>query len=66
MSDEEPVVDANFRENVGSLMWIANQTRPDISNAVRAIARSSHNPKELHVTAATKVLEYLGTTATWA
>ena len=33
VSDEEPVVDTNFREIVGSLMWIANQTKPDISNA---------------------------------
>ena len=32
-----------FREVVGSLMWIANQTRPDISNAVRAVARHSHD-----------------------
>ena len=63
VSDEEPVVDANFREIVGSLMWIANQTRPDISNAVRAIARFSHNPKEVHVKAARKVLEYLSATA---
>ena len=63
VSDEEPVVDANFREIVGSLMWIANQTRPDISNAVRAIARFSHDPKEVHVKAARKVLEYLSATA---
>ena len=57
------MVDANFREIVGSLMWIANQTRPDISSAVRAIARFSHNPKEVHVKAARKVLEYLSATA---
>ena len=49
------MVDANFREIVGSLMWIANQTRPDISNAVRAIAWFSHDPKEVHVKAARKV-----------
>ena len=52
-------MDANFHEIVGSLMWIANQTRPDISNALRAIARFSHGPKEVHVKAARKVLEYL-------
>ena len=38
---DEPAGGANFREIVGSLiMCIANQTRPDISNAVRAIGRS--------------------------
>ena len=63
MSDEEPAVDANFREIVGSLMWIANQTRPNISDAVRAIARFSHDPKEVHVKAARAILEYLNATA---
>ena len=63
VSDEEPAVDANFREIVGSLMWIANQTRPNISNAVRAIARFSHDPKEVHVKAARTTLEYLSATA---
>ena len=56
-------MDVNFREIVGSLMWIANQTRSDISNAVRAIARFSHNPKEVHLKAARKILEYLNATA---
>ena len=57
MSDEEPAVDAKFREIVGSLMWITNQTRPDISDAVRAIARFSYDPKEVHVEAVKKMLE---------
>ena len=47
MNDEEPAADANFREILGSLEWIANQTRPDISNAVRVIARFSRDPKEI-------------------
>ena len=63
VSDEEPVMDANFREIVGSLMCIANQTRPDISNAVRAIAWFSHDPKGVHVKATRKVLEYLSAIA---
>ena len=58
MSDEDPAVDASYREMVGSLMWIANQTRPDIANAVRAVARfSSHGPKEVRVEAAGKIIE---------
>ena len=37
--------------------------RPDISNAVRAIARFSHDPKEVQVKAAKKMLECLSATA---
>ena len=59
VSDEEPVVDASFRDVVGSLLWIANQTRPDISNAVRAIAWFSHGPQEVHVKAYRKVTQVL-------
>ena len=63
ISEDETVVDVPFREVVGSLMWIANQTRPDIANAVRAVARFSHDPKEIHWKAACKILEYLKATA---
>ena len=63
MSDEDPAVDASYREMVGSLMWIANQTRPDIVNAVRAVARFSHDPKEVHVEAARKIIECLSAMA---
>ena len=45
---EETVEDVPFCEIVGSLMWIANQTRPDVVNAVPAIARFSHDPKANH------------------
>ncbi|CAM9850875.1 unnamed protein product [Sphacelaria rigidula] len=43
---------------MGSLMWIANQTRPDIANAVRAVARFSHEPRLTHYKAAQKILQY--------
>lgn len=42
---DEPEGDLSFRELVGSLVWLANQTRPDNSNIVRAVARCSHAPK---------------------
>ena len=57
VSHEKTVVDVPFREVVGSLTWIANQTRPDIANAVRAIARFSHDPKSIRYEAAQKILE---------
>ena len=44
-------------------MWIANQTRPDITIAVRAMARFSHVPKLLHCKAAQTILVYLNATS---
>ena len=63
VSGEETVVDVSFRQIVGSLMWIANQTRPDIADAVRAIARFSHDPKPIHYKSAQKILGYLNATS---
>ena len=63
VSDEESAEGVPFREEVGSLMWVANQTRPDIANAVRAVARVSHDPKKTHWKAARKILDYLRATA---
>ena len=63
MSDEDKAVEASYREIVGSLMWVANQTRPNIANAIRAAARLLHDPGEVHVKAARKIIKYLsGTT----
>ncbi|CAB1113542.1 unnamed protein product [Ectocarpus sp. CCAP 1310/34] len=61
--EDEGAGDVPFRDVVGSLMWIANQTRPDISNAVRAVARHSHEPNKSHWKAAQKILNYLLETA---
>ena len=44
-------------------MWLANQTRPDILNAVRTVARYSHAPKLLHWRAALHVLMYVRLTS---
>ena len=55
----EPDVDKPFRSLVGHLMWLANQTRPDILNTVRTVARYSHAPKLVHWQAALHVLMYV-------
>ena len=44
--DEETVWP--FRELVGGLMWLAISTHPDISNAVRSVARYCSTPKAVH------------------
>ena len=56
---DETDVEEPLRSLVGHLMWLANQTRPDILNAVRAVARYSHSPKRLHWQAAMHVLMYV-------
>ena len=48
-----------FRELVGCLMWLANQTRADIANAVRAVARYTNSPRDIHWKTAVGVLEYV-------
>ena len=61
----EPDVDEPFRSLVGHLMWLANQTRPDILNVVRAVARYSHAPKLVHWKAALHILMYVRFTSSY-
>ena len=55
----EPNVHEPFRSLVGHLMWLVNQTRPDILNAVRAVAWYSHAHKFVHWKAALHILMYV-------
>ena len=55
--ENEPVGDSPFRGLVGCLMWRANQTRRDIANAVRAVARYASKPREVHWSTAIGILE---------
>ena len=55
---EEPDVDHPFRELIGALLWIARLSRPDILNAVRAVARYCSAPKMVHWRAAVGILGY--------
>ena len=55
----EPEGDWPYREAVGSLMWLSTMTRPDISNAVRAVACHSHNPTDRQWKTVLKIMAYL-------
>ena len=51
-----------FHELVGGLMWLAISTRPDISNAVRSVARYCSAPKVVHWKSALGILAYISGT----
>jgi hypothetical protein len=54
---------AGFAEIVGSLLYVANCTRPDIAHAVSVLSRHMANPTSAHLSAAKCVLRYLAGTA---
>ena len=60
--DNEPGGDWPVREAIERLMWLSTMTRPDITNAVRAVARYAHEPTERLCQAITKILSYLNGT----
>ncbi|KAJ3543106.1 hypothetical protein NMY22_g3260 [Coprinellus aureogranulatus] len=51
---------------LGSLMYLATGTRPDIAFAVYKLAQYAANPKPLHWTAVKRIFRYLKGTRTWA
>ena len=57
------MVDIPYRSLVGSLMYFAVCTRPDLSMAVSALSRYSLNPQMVHWEAAKRVLRYVKGTA---
>ncbi len=50
---------ASYRSIVGSLMYVATCTRPDISFAVGELGRFTHQPTQTHLTAVKRVIRYL-------
>lgn len=48
-----------YRNLIGSLMYLATSTRPDIAHAISALSQFNENPGEEHWKAAKRVLRYL-------
>ena len=57
------VTPENYRTVVGSIQYLANATRPDISHAARELASHTNSPSPVHCAAALRVLLYLKGTA---
>lgn len=61
---DKPLPEENrYAELIGSLMYLATQTRPDIAFAVGVLARHVAAPEEQHMAAAKGILRYLAGTA---
>ena len=57
--DDQRVDQHRYQSAIGSLMYLAVSTRPDISFAVSSLARFSSNPTKEHWTALKRLLRYL-------
>lgn len=57
--DESEEAKFPYRQLVGSLMYLAVGTRPDISFSVGIVSRFLEKPKIAHVTAAKRIMKYI-------
>ena len=59
----EPWIDSKegfeYAAAVGMLLYLANNTRPDIAFAVHQCARFTHSPRQSHGTAVKRIVRYL-------
>ena len=58
-SDNEVIEPTKYREIVGSLLYLANATRPDISYAVNVLSRHQLNPTKNEWKMVDRLLKYL-------
>lgn len=55
----DKMFEGRYRQASGCLLWVANMSRPDISNAVREVARHVHDPKDRYWQALPNTVRYL-------
>ena len=58
-NDREVINQGEYRELVGCLVYLSSTTRPDITNAVRAVAQHVQCPGKIHWRAVRRILRYL-------
>ncbi len=55
----KPVNSSTYQSMVGSLLYAAMATRPDIAQAVSVVSKFNANPNAAHLTAVKRILRYL-------
>lgn len=58
------LADYSYRSAIGSLMHLANYTRPDIAFAVHYLARYQQKPEPIHFVMVKRIFRYLNGTST--
>lgn len=61
-SNERDDIDYPYRQAVGSLLYAATVSRPDIAQAVGDVSRYLENPNRAHINALKRILRYLNGT----
>jgi len=62
--DGEPMDELwSYPSIVGMLLYLSNNTRPDITFATSQVARFTHNPKKSHAAAVKMIIRYLAGTS---
>jgi hypothetical protein len=60
--ESTPVEGVPYREAVGSLLYLSQITRPDITFAVNLVSRYLEKPKKVHWNAVKRIFKYLKST----
>lgn len=63
--EQREMSDVPYRAMIGSMMYAANMSRPDIAYAVNQCSRFASNPGQEHARAVKQVLRYLKETQDW-
>ena len=55
-----------YQEKVGSILYVATMTRPDVARAAAELSKYLTNPSKAHMDAADQAIQYLYATHYWA
>lgn len=61
--EEEQEISFPYKEAVGSLLFLAMISRPDIAYAVNVVSQHAENPQKVHCNAVRRILKYIKGTA---
>ena len=61
---QRAAIQAQYRSLVGSLLWLSQGTRPDLSTITNMLAQHQNNPNDKHIASAKHAIKYLKGTKT--